>query len=559
MTAQPKPAIPDIELDEEIGRGGMGVVYRGRQPYLDRKVAVKILFVKNTPKPQEFVERFRREAKILAGLSHAHIVACHQAGTTPSGDCYLAMEFIDGPNLRSWVEREGPLPERAALEVARDIACALEHAHGQGIIHRDVKPENVLLQKMERPPAGTAFPFVAKLVDLGLARPDHGSQDTRLTVEGSVMGTPSTMAPEQFDAPDDVDFRADIYGLGCVLYFALAGEAAFPERAITAIMMRKATGGAPDPAGVKPELAPGICSLVREMLAPRRENRLSSYEELIGRLDALIGDAAAVDRDGTKRRRRSGSDSVRTGAMPASTADEPTLVEPSSVPVPVPGLPKPAAILAIVAGVLVSTLVVWKVTGPRGGGGPGDRDDDVRLVATTPLMGAKHLKRLDGWERKRGGATWAGWEEGEGVTGHGTGSIPRLLGPAPWRVEGKILPLEAKEAGVRVDLADGSAVALRLQNLGSIALVSVVPFAGDGPEGAPRRGKPLASTKIEGLREGEAVPFAVVARRDRAAFEVGDKRLGPVPLDGRNPVGVSLFVIESSVRFEGLLVRRPER
>src|SRR5688572_30424987 len=204
--AVPRPTIPEVELQAEIGRGGMGVVYRGRQTYLDRHVAVKLLLVDRAAADDEYVRRFQREAKILAGLSHPHIVACYSAGITSDRHPYLVMEFIDGPNLKNWIAEHGPLKPLQALRVVRELAQALGHAHQSGIIHRDVKPENVLLAKREGDTSD--FPFQAKLVDLGLARPQGTGSDMNLTGTGQVMGTPTTMAPEQFDDPEGVDFRA---------------------------------------------------------------------------------------------------------------------------------------------------------------------------------------------------------------------------------------------------------------------------------------------------------------------------------------------------------------
>src|SRR5262249_31781151 len=153
--------------------------------------------------------------------------ACHTAGTTPSGQSYLVMELVDGPNLLSWIAEHGALAAPAALRLTRQLASALGHAADLGVIHRDVKPQNVLLETPTSTSLDLGFPSVPKLVDLGLARMAHETGNQGLTSPGAVMGTLATMAPEQFDTPDAVDFRADIYGLGCVLYHMLTGEPAF--------------------------------------------------------------------------------------------------------------------------------------------------------------------------------------------------------------------------------------------------------------------------------------------------------------------------------------------
>jgi len=173
------PKIPGISLHFEIARGGMGVVYSGRQDFLDRRVAVKLLSIELGG--ESFVQRFQREAKILAGIKHPNIVACHMAGTTDDGQSYLVMEYIDGPSLKKWITDHGPVSVPASLRLIRATAQALGHAHQLGIIHRDVKPENILLETVTSTALDVAFPFTPKVVDLGLARSNSGSASLGLT------------------------------------------------------------------------------------------------------------------------------------------------------------------------------------------------------------------------------------------------------------------------------------------------------------------------------------------------------------------------------------------
>jgi serine/threonine-protein kinase len=285
-TGEPLPTIPDVALHGEIARGGMGVVYRGRQAFLDRDVAVKLL----APHLQgeQFAARFRREAKILAGIKHPNIVACHTAGTTVTGQSYLVMEFVDGPNLKTWIAEHGALAVPAALRLARQLASALGHAADLGVIHRDVKPENILLESPTSTAIDLAFPYVPKLVDLGLARMTHETGDQGLTRPGAVMGTMGTMAPEQFDAPDSVDCRADIYGLGCVLYHMLTGEPAFASTKLTEVVAAKRAATGPDPCARRAAIPAAVGKLVAAMLAPDRDNRPANHRELTARLDERI-------------------------------------------------------------------------------------------------------------------------------------------------------------------------------------------------------------------------------------------------------------------------------
>jgi serine/threonine protein kinase len=283
------PSIPGVQLERELGRGGMGVVYQGVQPFLDRKVAVKLLGERC--ESADYLARFRREAKLLAGMSHANIVTCYSSDITAEGRCYLVMEFVPGPNLHQWIAKHGQLDLRAALQVCRDVARALEYAHERNIIHRDVKCENVLLSPLEGPGAkNNSFPWVAKLTDLGLARSVvDSSEQMNLTVTGMVMGTPATMSPEQFDDPNKVDFRSDIYGLGCVMFQALTGRKAFPQSGISSIVVAKRDGIAPgDVRALRAETPEDVAKLVSRMLAADRAARPQSYGEVIATCERCL-------------------------------------------------------------------------------------------------------------------------------------------------------------------------------------------------------------------------------------------------------------------------------
>jgi serine/threonine protein kinase len=215
--ALPDPAslaeyFPQLEVLELLGQGGMGAVYKARQPGLDRLVALKILPLQAGSDPG-FAERFNREARALARLSHPHIVAVYDFGQT-HGLHYFIMEYVDGPNLRQ-IERANRLSTREALQIIPQICEALQFAHDEGVVHRDVKPENVLLDKKGR----------VKIADFGLAKIlGREPRDLRLTGAQDVVGTPHYMAPEQVEHPQEVDHRADIYSLGVVFYEMLTGE-----------------------------------------------------------------------------------------------------------------------------------------------------------------------------------------------------------------------------------------------------------------------------------------------------------------------------------------------
>jgi serine/threonine protein kinase len=539
------PVIPDVTIEGELGRGGMGVVYRGRQPFVDRRVAVKVLPVRQGALgSSEFVERFQREAKILASLSHPNIVACYQAGRTAAGDCFLVMELIDGPNLNEWIKKKGPLAEPHALEVVRDLARALEHALSSKIIHRDVKPENVLLSPLEKPEPG-AFPFHAKLVDLGLARPV--TTDSRITSAGTVVGTPSTMAPEQFDDPENVDFRADVYGLGCVLYHSLTGQPPFSERAITQLIQRKTQEAAPDPSKVKTDISAGTSELVRAMLARQKNDRPKSYEALIARTDELLTQAHTRG-------------SAPTTSLPARPEKKGLslfmwwLILSTIIPVmgwlKYPTPPKPAA---------------HKTDSPKTDSPEPDAPkpdaptpDAPTPEAAMPVFGSgaplfrdDFTKRLEDWKKIGTEGGFGSDEEGNGVAGNGHVRIARELGAGPWRVEGRLIPRGARECGVRVDLEAGSAVALKVQTLGKTFL-SVALLPPDGQEGIELKLKPVARSV-----SSEDIPFSIVVAGLRVIVEADGKKLWEETVT-KPSIGVSLYVNgPEGVIFRDLFVRRP--
>lgn len=216
---QPTPGIeeisrlfPHLEIVECLGRGGMGVVYKARQPRLDRWVALKIISPGREKDPR-FAERFAREARSLARLSHPSIVAIHDFGEV-AGHFFLLMEYVDGLNLRALLRARNLAPE-AALRIVPAICEALQYAHQQGIVHRDIKPENILIDPQGR----------VKIADFGIAKILGAEPPPEpLTGDQQVVGTPNYMAPEQVEKPASVDHRADIYSLGVVFYEMLTGE-----------------------------------------------------------------------------------------------------------------------------------------------------------------------------------------------------------------------------------------------------------------------------------------------------------------------------------------------
>ncbi len=512
------PTIPDVQIEGEIGRGGMGVVYRGRQPYLDRRVAVKLLLLQKGSGSEDYVKRFQREAKILAGLSHPHIVACYQAGVTADANPYLVMEFIDGPNLRDYVAKNGPLAPEQGIAVIRDLARALEHANSCGIIHRDVKPENVLLATREKTAPGE-FPWVVKLVDLGLARPSakdgSGGGEMHLTMQGVLMGTPATMAPEQFDDPEHVDFRADIYGLGCVLYHALTGSPAFSSRTLGEILSLKVSGIVPNPQSQRQSLPRGVCDLVGIMLARDKTHRPQSYQDLIARCDAIAADPNRAQRGAAKPSKTPLVIGV-VGAAALIAVAAFALTRPSTKASPTPS----------------TAAATTGTTAPAGATAVEGPAATVAFGDAQPLFGTAHTTMLEGWTPLEGGQFAPSEESLDAVSGS-AGVLTHPITAPPWKVEGVLRPGSSLAMSVGAAIADGRAYALSVKSLGTTSSISIDAGTRDKPYGAPQRTGTTPSTK--------EMPFSITVIGKTMAVEVAGIELPPVPIAGA-PIELLLYV-----------------
>ncbi len=265
-------------LEAGLGDGGMGSVYRARRLRMGDRVAVKILHPSQVSGSQA-MERFRREAQTAARLNHPNVVQVYDFGVTRDGLTYLVMELAEGENLRRWIEMEGALDVRTAIEIVRQIALALDAAHRQGVVHRDIKPENILVR---RTPAGVEV----KLLDFGIAALG-GAQSGRLTHTGDVVGTPHYMSPEQC-LGEEVDGRADIYSLGAVLFEMLTGFPPFSAPAPIAVMVQQVNQLPPSLRSLNPNIAPALDRAVLRALQKQRELRPRTAGEFAAELMAAV-------------------------------------------------------------------------------------------------------------------------------------------------------------------------------------------------------------------------------------------------------------------------------
>ena len=275
--------IPGYRLGKELGRGAMGVVYEATQKKLGRKVALKVVNP-SLSSNADYVRRFKREAQTLAKLNHPHIVQVYDFGDA-SGRIFLALEFVEGEDVSAFLQREGAVPEFKALQIVRDVALGLSHAHHHGVIHRDVKPANLLLQAEVKDAEGKDF--ITKVTDFGLAREQQNQGGGELTQAGTILGTPAYMAPEQTEGKPACH-RCDIYALGATLYHMLTGEVPYQDSSVVNILLKKRTERLQNPQLSIPDLSSQTIRLLDRMLARTPEERYQDYAALLTDIDFVL-------------------------------------------------------------------------------------------------------------------------------------------------------------------------------------------------------------------------------------------------------------------------------
>jgi tRNA A-37 threonylcarbamoyl transferase component Bud32 len=314
------------ELEEVVGHGGMSTVYKAHDSLLERNVALKVLHQQYN-EDEDFVERFKREARSVAQLQHPNIVTVIDRGEE-GGRQYIVFEYVNGENLKELVVRKGRLDVRAALEIALEIARALAFAHGSGLVHRVVKPQNVLLNGDGR----------AKVTDFGIARSldvEHG-----VTQTGTILGTSNYIAPEQASG-QPVDAHTDVYSLGIVLYEMLTGEVPFPGESFVAIAMKHIQEPSPNVLDVRGDVPLRVAEMIDRALEKDPEHRFPTMDAFAAEIEASL---AELDR---------GEDGAVTMVVPAAQRLQRQRQRKSVSPLPVLiGLLGALAIAAVVVGLL---------------------------------------------------------------------------------------------------------------------------------------------------------------------------------------------------------------
>ncbi len=269
-------------LEQFIGGGGMGAVFRAHDTTLDRVVAVKVLAGRQAD-DEEMLRRFRNEAQSAARLDHENIGRVHAVGSE-AGWHFIVLEYIEGRNVRDIVRDEGPFDVARTVDVAIQVADALEHASERAVVHRDIKPSNIVIT-----PAGRA-----RIVDMGLARLHQMAGDRDLTISGMTLGTFDYISPEQARDPREADVRSDLYSLGCTMFFMLVGRPPFADGTMVQKLLQHQQEQPPAIEKLRPDVPRRLAGIIARLMAKKPGDRYQRPADLVADLAALAADQGIV-------------------------------------------------------------------------------------------------------------------------------------------------------------------------------------------------------------------------------------------------------------------------
>ena len=314
------------EIVEQLGKGAMGLVFLAKDPIIGRQLALKTFHVGFSAKDAEleqFRQRFVREAQSAGILSHPNIVTIHDVLVEGNDDFFIAMEYVEGTDLKQLMQKQGRFEVRHAVDIAAQVADGLDYAHSEGVVHRDIKPANVILTPKNQ----------AKITDFGIARMDASSLN--LTVEGQLLGTPNYMSPEQIQAKE-VDHRADIFSLGVVLYEMLTGRKPFKGENLTQVSHKIAYEAHPDPREFRPEVPPRLVDVLDRALSKKPDDRYQKGSEMAADLRSVYSPAGET---GELPSQSFLGEAAAEPAAPRPPSEEIDLVSGRVVMPPSPGAP----------------------------------------------------------------------------------------------------------------------------------------------------------------------------------------------------------------------------
>ncbi len=554
----PRKRMGDFVLEQCLGRGGMGVIYQATQLSLQRKVALKIL-PRSFAADKNFCARFLVEARAVAQLSHQNIIQIYVVGKDQeTGNLYLAMELIQGRPLEELI-KEKTLSFGDIIHIAMSVARGLAHAWERGIIHRDVKPTNVMIGPKNR----------VTLLDFGLAK--LGSLNIKLTRADSVVGTPEYISPEQA-AGLELDCRTDLYSLGVLIYQMLGGDKPFAAPSVAGMFQLHSHAPIRSLCAARPNIPPEFEEIVGRLLAKNPEKRYSNPSHVFNHLKIL----AIHLRDRGILEHRPDGPSVQPVTVDDQKSGEfgPLLdisgsrrfslrgsghSGPDHEPAPPPAQAAPdrrnpwrlvslgllllCVLLALGDSLLWPEMLKLWQGNARSDAPPGL--DTLQWQAATPLEGAVPFEEVDG-------AAWRFNREGDGQTeilGMARAKLRSSVGAGPWRVEGMLIPYGAEEFGMFVEVAGRRAAGVVYRRFGDQQLCSVDRF--ESREGTRIR-------VSEGLHAAASCQLTLSVCDDRLRIELDSGLLCELKLDGL-VTGLSLYVDtpRGQAGFRNLTLQRP--